>query len=44
MRYEKPEMLVLAPAAAAIQSGHKGTSETIDMSSYDTVGAYESDE
>ena len=44
MRYEKPDLVVLAPAAASIQGGFKGSSHTTDMSLYQTVGAYEADE
>jgi hypothetical protein len=42
MKYEKPVVFVLAPAADAIQ-GHKGISTVQDSRQY-TVAAYEADE
>jgi len=44
MRYEKPEIVVLASATAEIQGGVKGWSDTIDNSLNHTVGAYDADE
>ena len=43
MKYEKPEVAVLAPATDAIQGGHKGISMVLDATAR-TVGAYEADE
>jgi hypothetical protein len=44
MKYEKPIVAILAPAAKAIQGGKKGVSTRTDMSFQDTIGAYEADE
>jgi hypothetical protein len=43
MNYEKPEVLALAGASAAIQGG-KGHEGVIDVSSYTTTNSYEADE
>jgi hypothetical protein len=43
MKYEKPEVVVLGPATAAILSGNKSTLVPPD-STKPTIGAYEADE
>jgi len=43
MKYEKPGVVALAAAAASIQ-GSKGASESLDMATEYTIGAYEADE
>ncbi|HVB59542.1 MAG TPA: hypothetical protein VNE63_24300 [Candidatus Acidoferrales bacterium] len=44
MRYEKPEITVVASASIVIQAGSKGANHISDMSFHPTVGAYEADE
>ncbi len=45
MRYEKPELQILADAGKAVQSGAKGSVMTTDASfPHTTVSAYEADE
>ncbi|MFZ0579776.1 MAG: hypothetical protein WAN72_18870 [Candidatus Acidiferrales bacterium] len=44
MKYEKPQVVVLASATAAIQHGIKDPSNTTDSTLVETVGAYEADE
>jgi hypothetical protein len=43
MKYQKPEVVVLASAFAAIR-GHKADYGAIDTSSYTTTSAYQADE
>ena len=44
MKYEKPEVVVLGSATAAILGGSKGVMAPLDMHDKPTVGAYEADE
>jgi hypothetical protein len=44
MIYVKPELVVLAPAVAAIQSGYKSLGFLWDSYLIITIGAYEADE
>ncbi len=44
MKYEKPEVALLANASVAIQGGIKNTSTQYDTKPAQTVGAYEADE
>jgi hypothetical protein len=44
MKYEKPVITILPPAAKVIQGGKKGVSSRTDMSFEETIGAYEADE
>lgn len=44
MRYEKPVILALASASAAVQHQVKGPSPFLDVMLQQTVGAYEADE
>jgi hypothetical protein len=43
MKYEKPEVVVLASATDVIQSSMKGSSSKPDATAF-TIGAYEADE
>jgi hypothetical protein len=43
MKYEKPEVVVLASATEAIQTV-KGNSQQLDSELKETIGMYESDE
>lgn len=43
MNYEKPEVIVLAPAAASIQGG-KGEDLPVDSEAKPTTAAYQADE
>jgi hypothetical protein len=44
MRYEKPMIVTLVPAATAIEANVKDPSHVIDASFEMTIGAYEADE
>jgi hypothetical protein len=44
MNYEKPEVVMIAPACAAVQGGVKGPSWFTDVLHDETIGAYEADE
>jgi hypothetical protein len=44
MRYQKPEVILLASAVDAIQSGDKGDVKNPDSLTTNTIGAYEADE
>lgn len=44
MKYQKPELGLIASAIVAIQAGSKGDSQKSDMSLKPTIGAYEADE
>lgn len=44
MKYEAPQIAVVARAAEFIQSGDKAHNQQIDMEFAPTIGAYEADE
>jgi len=44
MTYEKPKLVMVAAADAAIQANVKDTSQVYDMVPEETIGAYEADE
>ena len=44
MKYERPEVLMVAPAFAVIEAKAKGSSKVYDMFPEETIGAYEADE
>lgn len=45
MKYEKPQLAVLAAASSAIQSGNKGIAPVQDsLTTFLTINAYEADE
>jgi hypothetical protein len=44
MNYEKPEVVMVAPACAAVQGNVKAPSSFTDVLHEETIGAYEADE
>lgn len=44
MKYEKPEIVRIASASAAVQTGAKGIWTVLDLMMHYTIGAYEADE
>lgn len=44
MKYEKPEVVLIAAASAAVQHQVKGPSPFVDLMQEQTIGAYEADE
>jgi hypothetical protein len=44
MSYEKPEIVMVAAASAAVQNHFKDSSIFIDILFEETIGAYEADE
>ena len=44
MKYEKPQIVVLAPACDAIEAGIKHSPGPLDSFLRPTIGAYEADE
>jgi hypothetical protein len=44
MKYEKPEIVLMAAASVAVQHQVKGPSPVVDVMRDQTIGAYEADE